>query len=184
MKRTGVIILAIISLLFVGGNRLSAQVKPIVGPEWNFILGEWVGEGSGVPGQGAGWFTFTKELGEKIIERKSHTVIPAANGRPETIHDDLMVIYLDNVGLMTKAIYFDNEGHIINYAAKFNQADNSLVFTSEAQPNMPRFRLTYKIVENNLLNTDFEFAPPNQPEAFSKYISGKSHKRTATEKLN
>ena len=184
MRKTAIILCSFIALLFMGINHSFAQQKVVTGPEWNFVLGDWVGEGSGKPGEGSGWFTFNKDLAGNILVRKSHTLFPAANGKPETSHDDLLVVYLDNAGAMTKAIYFDNEGHVINYSVSFNQAEKSLIFTSDIQQNMPRFRLTYKALENNILNIDFEFAPPNHPDAFSKYISGKAHRKTATEKLN
>jgi hypothetical protein len=177
MKKTGFILLSIVSLLFMGVNRLSAQQKIVSGSEWNFILGDWVGEGTGKPGEGAGGFTFNKDLGDNILVRKNHTVFPAVNGKPETIHDDLLIIYLDNSGALTKAIYFDNESHVINYAVSFNQTEKSLVLTSDAQQNMPRFRLTYKTLDNNMLGIDFEIAPPNKPDSFSKYLSGKAHKK-------
>lgn len=184
MKKAVIILLSFISIFFMGANRVSAQQKAVTVPEWNFVLGDWIGEGSGKPGEGAGWFTFNKELDGNVLVRKNHTAFPAANGKPASVHDDLLIVYLDNAGALTKAIYFDNEGHVINYAVSFNQTEKSLVFTGEIQKDMPRFRLTYKAIENNILNIDFEFAPPNQPEAFSKYISGQAHRKTATEKLN
>jgi hypothetical protein len=184
MKKSVLILLSFSIFFLMNTSHSFAQQKVVTGPEWNFVLGDWVGEATGKPGEGAGWFTFNKELDGNILVRKSHTVFPSVNGKPEAVHDDLLIVYLDNSGAMTKAIYFDNEKHVINYAVSFNQADNSLVFTSEIQQNMPRFRLTYKAIENNMLNIDFEFAPPNQPEAFSKYVSGKAHKKKVTEKLN
>ena len=181
MKKTSIVLLSFAMLLFVDINHSFAQQKIVPGPEWNFVLGDWVGDGTGKPGESKGWFTFNKDLDGNILVRKNHNVIPAANGKPEAIHDDLLIVYLDNSGALTKAIYFDNENHVINYAVSFNQTDKSLIFTSEAQPNTPRFRLTYKATDNNGLNIDFEFAPPNKPEAFSKYISGKAHRKTASD---
>jgi hypothetical protein len=183
MRNTGIILLSFISILLMGINHSFAQNKVVPGPEWNFVLGDWIGDGTGVPGEAKGWFTFNKDLDGNILIRKNHNVIPANNGKPAAIHDDLLIVYLDNTGALTKAIYFDNENHVINYAISFNQADKSLTFTSEAQKNMPRFRLTYKATETNGLNIDFEFAPPNQPEAFTKYISGKAHRKTPSEKF-
>ena len=183
MTKTGIILLSFISLLLINVNHSFAQKKVVPGPEWNFVLGDWIGDGAGVPGEAKAWFTFNKDLDGNILVRKNHNVIPANNGKPEAIHDDLLVVYLDNTGALTKAIYFDNENHVINYAVSFNQTDKTLSFTSEAQKDMPRFRLTYKATDNNGLIIDFEFAPPNQPESFSKYISGKAHRKTSSEKF-
>jgi len=166
----------------MSANCLYAQQKPVTGAEWNFILGDWVGGGSGKPGEGTGSFTFNKDLRDNILVRKNHTVFPAKNGKPETIHDDLLIIYLDNSGTLSKAIYFDNEGHVINYVVSFNQADKSIVLTSELQKDMPRFRLTYKAMDDNSLNIGFEIAPPNQPDAFTKYITGMTHRKTTLKK--
>jgi hypothetical protein len=53
-----------------------------------------------------------------------------------------------------------------------------LVFTSEPQQNAPRFRLTYRKIDDASLAIDFEIAMPNQPDVFKKYVSGKAHRRT------
>jgi hypothetical protein len=42
--------------------------------------------------------------------RKSHSEFPAIESKPQTIHDDLVIVYLDLSGSPNKAIYFDNEG--------------------------------------------------------------------------
>ncbi len=178
MKKRSIFICAIISLLLLNTKYSFAQQQSRPGPEWNFVLGDWLGEGSGNPGEGEGWFTFKKDLDGNVLIRKSQTIFPAANGKPETTHSDLMVTYLDNTGALTKAIYFDNEKHVINYAVSFNQADHSLVFTSAPQQNSPRFRLTYKSIDDASLSIDFEIAMPDQPDVFKKYISGKAHRRT------
>jgi len=63
--------------------------------KWNWLLGEWQGEGSGQPGQGGGTFTFAFELDKKIIVRKSSTEFPATENRPKFVYQDLMIVYLD-----------------------------------------------------------------------------------------
>ncbi len=76
-------------------------------------MGEWQGEGGGDPGQGTGTFTFAHDLDNTIIVRKNHSVYPATKNKPAFTHDDQMTIY--QTGNTTRAIYFDNEGHVINY---------------------------------------------------------------------
>lgn len=97
-------------------------------------MGEWVGEGSGQTGQGAGTFSFKPDLDQKILVRKSHSEFPASANKPEIIHADLMVVYPDYSGSPNKAIYFDNEGHTINYSITYS--DQLIVFTSEKVPNV------------------------------------------------
>src|SRR5262245_3983457 len=77
---------------------------------YRFLVGEWVGEGSGQPGKGSGDFSFGFDLQGKILVRKNHAEFPAASGRPALAHDDLMVTYHAGGDGPMKAIYFDSEG--------------------------------------------------------------------------
>lgn len=140
---------------------------------WSWLIGEWVGEGSGQPGQGGGKFSFSFDLNERILVRKSHTEFPAMNNRPASVHDDLMVIYPDNSGTPTKSIYFDNEGHTINYTISY--LPNTIILTSGKEENMPIFRLTYNLLENGSVNTKFEMSQDGVQ--FMKYIEGVSIKK-------
>lgn len=78
--------------------------------KWDWLIGDWIGEGTGQPGQGGGTFSFKPDLDKKILVRKSHSEYPATENKPQVIHNDLMIVYLDNTGNPSKAIYFDNEG--------------------------------------------------------------------------
>ncbi|MDP4291816.1 MAG: hypothetical protein Q8908_12095, partial [Bacteroidota bacterium] len=69
MKRAAIVLLTIIPLFFTGINHSYAQQKAATGSEYNFILGEWVGENSGKPGQGFGSFTFKRDLDGNILIR-------------------------------------------------------------------------------------------------------------------
>ena len=139
---------------------------------WNWLLGEWKGEGGGQPGQGEGTFSFSFDLDKKIIVRNSHSEYPAIANNPEVIHDDLMIIYLDTISNPTKAIYFDNEGHIINYSIIYT--DNSIVMTGDKTSNALVFRLTYTLLEKDRMNTKFEMSQDG--EHFFTYVEGKSVK--------
>ena len=144
-------------------------------PNWeklNWLIGDWVGEGSGTPGKGGGFFNFSLDLDKKILVRKSHSEYPAAENKPKVIHDDLMIVYPDYTGNPSSAIYFDNEGHTINYTVTYS--DKSIVFTSRKIPNVPVFRLTYTLLENASVNTKFEMS--QEGEKFMTYVEGKSFK--------
>ena len=112
------------------------------------------------------------DLDKKILVRKSHTEFPATDKKAKEIHDDLMIVYSDNSGNPSKAIYFDNEGHTINYAVTFS--DKSIILTSEKIQNAPVFRLTYTLLEDKRVNTKFEMSQDG--EKFTTYIEGKSRK--------
>jgi hypothetical protein len=139
---------------------------------WDWLTGEWIGEGSGQPGTGGGTFSFKLDLDKKILVRKSHSEYPSTNNKPKVVHDDLMIVYLSQTGSPLKAIYFDNEGHTINYTITYS--DKSIVFTSDKILNVPVFRLTYTFLSNETINTKFEMSQDG--EKFTSYIEGKSKK--------
>ncbi len=140
--------------------------------DWSWLLGEWAGDGGGQPGQGGGTFSFKTDLDGKILVRKAQTDFPARGNQPAFSHTDLMIVSLDYSGNPTKAIYFDNEGHTINYTISY--ATNTIVLTSEKIPNVPIFRLTYSLLDNQMVNTKFEMSQDG--EKFMTYIEGKSKK--------
>lgn len=138
--------------------------------KWSWLTGEWQGEGNGQPGQGSGVFSFKTELDGKILVRRSHSEYPASGNRPATVHDDLMIVSLDSAGSPSKAVYFDNEGHTINYSITY--APDTVVLQSEKIPNLPVFRLTYSRLDDKTVNTKFELSREGQN--FVTYVEGKS----------
>jgi hypothetical protein len=140
--------------------------------KWTFLMGNWVGEGSGQPGQGGGTFSFAFDLDQNILVRKSHTGFPASGGRPAFSHDDLMIVYPETTGVPAKAIYFDNEGHVINYVITYSE--KSVVLTSEKKENMPVFRLTYASLDSETVHVKFEMSQDGV--TFRMYLEGKSRK--------
>ena len=81
---------------------------------------------------------FAWDLQEKVLVRRNRAEYPAAQGRPAVLHEDLMVIYLADQSGPTRAIYFDSEGHVINYAASISEDGRTLTFLSDAagQPSV------------------------------------------------
>jgi len=136
----------------------------------SFLLGEWVGEGGGAPGQGSGGFSFTADLQEKILVRKNRAEYPATKERPAYSHSDLMIIYPQPDGNKLRAMYFDNEGHVIDYAVEPSNDRSSVQFRSEPSASNPGFRLTYKKTGTNTLALTFEIAPPGKPGGFATYV--------------
>jgi hypothetical protein len=138
--------------------------------KWNWLTGEWKGEGAGKPGQGNGVFSFAPDLNSQVIIRKSHTDFPAMDGKPAFVHEDLLVVYSDPSTKGDEAIYFDNEGHTIRY--KISYTVNSIILTSEKVSNTPAFRLSYVQIDNKSVNVRFEMSQDG--ETFNKYLEGKS----------
>ncbi|HVO74366.1 MAG TPA: hypothetical protein VMT35_10115 [Ignavibacteriaceae bacterium] len=139
----------------------------------HFLIGTWKGEGSGKPGEGEGYFSFKFDLENKIMIRNSHSEYPAAKDKPLIVHNDLMIIYLNYSGNPEKAIYFDNEGHVINYSITFPKDD--IIFTSDKVPNSPVFRLTYSKIQTDLMNVKFEMSQDG--ENYTTYVEGKSKRQ-------
>jgi len=171
MKSSKVILVAI---LLVSGQLVFGQQASKQWEKWNHLIGEWVGEGNGQPGQGEGKFSFQTDLDGKILVRKNHTVFPATASSKSTIHDDLLIVYPGSSDSQQEAIYFDNEGHTIKYKVTFS--DKSVVLTSDASEPGPRFRLSYVAIDPKTVNITFEMASPQAPEVFKMYLAGKAFK--------
>jgi hypothetical protein len=145
-----------------------------------FLIGDWVGEGGGQPGQASGGaFSFTSDLQGKVLIRRSYAEYPPSKGQPAYRHDDLMVVHQDPAGKGIGATYFDNEGHVIQYSVTVSQDQRSLTFLSAPAPASPRFRLVYNKVSEDSLSFEFDIAAPGKPDSFSKYIEGKAHRKAA-----
>lgn len=136
--------------------------------KWDWLIGEWIGEGSGQPGTGEGSFSFKPELGSKILYRKNISSYPETQQRPAFTHEDLMIVYPEG----SKAIYFDNEGHVINYTVTFGERE--IVFLSEKTQGIPAFRLIY-----NSLNTGvgIKFEISQDGSTFKTYLEGKARRK-------
>ena len=162
-------------------KRASAQQSKEA-PNWDafrFLIGEWVGEGTGAPGEASGGFSFSFDLEGKILVRRNRADYPATKDKPAYSHTDLMVIYQEPEGQATRAIYFDNEGHIIRYAVSLSKDQAILTFLSDPSPSAPRFRFTYNKATNDSMTFQFDIAPPGNSEAFSKYLEGTLHRKAA-----
>jgi hypothetical protein len=168
---------ALLTLLVLVASALSQSTRKNAWADWDFLIGNWPSvQGGGVPGQAsAGSFSILPDLTGKVLVQKGHSEYPAANGRPATIHDDLMIIYLE--AGTTKAVYFDNEGHVIHYDVSFSPDKKRVVFVSGRAADAPQFRLTYESAQPGTLKIIFEIAPPDKPEQFSKYVEGTVHRK-------
>ncbi len=86
-----------------------------------------------------------------------------------------MIIYPGPGGVPFRAIYFDNEGHVISYAVTFPKEGNAALFETEAGQPGPRFRLTYELKADGLLDNVFLIAPPGGE--FKVYVRGSLRKK-------
>ncbi len=142
---------------------LNAQAPAPPADAWqtlNFLQGTWQAKtGEGSAAKVTGTYTFARELKGHILAR--HSTVAGCTG-PETFdceHGDLLYIFQDMPGQPLKAIYFDNEGHVIHYALSTPDATTA-VFLSEATAG-PRFQLIYHL-EHAVMSGKFQVQLPGQ----------------------
>lgn len=87
-----------------------------------------------------------------------------------------MIVYANE----SKAIYFDNEGHIINYQVSYDSDSKSVTFLSIDPPPSPAFRLTYKQTVSDELAVTFEISPTGKASDFQTYLSGEAKRGNPT----
>ena len=82
----------LLSCLFLTASAAAAQAPAPAAPAGEpfaplrFLVGDWVTD------DGSGHFEVTEEVQKNVLVRRNHSDSPAANGRPASVHDDLMVI--------------------------------------------------------------------------------------------
>lgn len=161
----------IIIALFVIPLPASAQESDPWAP-FNFLIGHWSGIGSGKPGEAVpGSSVFSFELDKSIIMRKNRVQSEPVPGQTTgRVHEDLLFIYRQTGEENFRAIYFDNEKHVINYTVTFPDKQPSVVFENVATGQSTRFKLAYELTADGILTTDFLIAPPGGE--FKSYIKG------------
>ena len=143
-------------------------VKPDPWSGLRFLLGEWTAAGKGAPGEGTGTFTLREDLDGKVLVRRNVSVISPGSGATKPArHEDLLIAHPAAGGTL-RAIYFDNEGHVIEYDVTTSAA--GAVFDSAPGEGGPRFRLTYEKKEKGEVGVTFAIAPPGKE--FATYVSG------------
>jgi hypothetical protein len=175
-----ILVPAIFSIAFSTGKAQAGDREAYWKP-YEFLVGEWVAEGSGKPGEGTGRFSIYFEKQNFELVRQSIVNFPAMNGKPAFEHTDHMIMILEELpGSINgnPAWYSDNEEHVIQYKAHFSNKQDSLIFVSDAKPGEARYRFTYVKQAGGRLKTLFEVAPPGKPAEFSLYVEGYAKKKS------
>jgi len=171
LKRLSMIGLAAVLAVGVASAQTQTPQPADAWARLNFLVGDWQGVGSGAPGEAVGGTTFAFGLDKKILIRKNWAKYPAKPGETSGLsHEDLMIIYPAADGSSFRAIYFDNESHVIPYAVTLPQKPNAAVFETEAGQPGPRFRLTYELNADSVLENVFWIAAPGGE--FKVYVRG------------
>ena len=135
--------------------------------KYTWLQGNW--ENASESDSSKGSFSLSPDLGGSILIRHNHAEVLRKGSTNPEIHTDLMVIYPGSMNEPDKAIYFDNEGHVINYVVA--ASDSSIAFTSDRSPQGMAFRLTYFALDKNLINVLFEIS--REPGKFFTYLESK-----------
>jgi len=131
----------------------------------NFLQGTWAAnaDAGSAGAHSSGLYAFEYELKQHVLSRVSKS--PVSCKGPATFdceHSDLLYIYQDVEGQPLKAIYFDNEGHVIHYNVSTPDA-MTVVFLSDASNVGPQFRLMYQR-KNLTMYGKFQTRMPGEEE--------------------
>lgn len=140
-----------------------------------FLVGTWEAktQGGSAGAVGSGTYIFQLELRGHVLARHSGTAGCKGPADFDCEHSDLLYVYQSSPGGPVKAIYFDNEGHVINYDVT-TPAPNRAVFLSSASNPGPQFRLVYELKDRTMQGR-FQMRMPGESE-FKSYLewSGRS----------
>lgn len=168
-------------LLFLCLSNLWGQTKTAPsGDSWQllaFLIGTWEAktQGGSAGASASGTYSFGFELHKHVLAR--HTIDRGACKGPADFdcdHGDLLYIYPEGAGTSLKAIYFDNEGHVIHYDVSA-ATPTSAVFLSDASQPGPQFRLSYEL-KGSTMYGKFEVRPPGQKD-FMAYLQWSGEKK-------
>ena len=141
-----------------------------------FLLGTWEArtQGGSAGAAAAGTYTFQLELKSHVLARHSSGAGCKGPADFDCEHGDLLYLYQDAAGQPLKAIYFDNEGHVIHYDVT-TPAPNTAVLVSPASPNGPQFRLIYELKGPAMVGK-FQLRIPGKSE-FRSYLEWAGEKK-------
>ncbi len=129
-----------------------------------FLEGAWDAQTQNAPSgvTASGSYIFRKELGGHILAR--HSTAAGCQGPADfnCAHSDLLYIFQDAPGQPLKAIYFDNEGHVIHYTVT-TPTPTSAIFLSDPTAPGPQFRLVYEL-KAAVMSGKFQTRRPGKSE--------------------
>jgi hypothetical protein len=145
----------------------------------NFLLGTWAAnvQGGSAGASSNGLYAFELELKRHVLARVYAGPVNCVAPVSQTFdcqHSDLLYIYQEGDGQPFKAIYLDNEGHVIHYDVSTPDATTA-VFLSAASATGPQFRLIYQR-KNSTMSGKFQMRMPGQTD-WKSYLEWSGEKQ-------
>jgi hypothetical protein len=143
----------------------------------SFLEGTWDAKTNGTASSGAdasGTYTFRKDLSGHILTRYSGRSGCKAPADFDCNHSDLLHVYQERPGEPLRAIYFDNEGHVIHYSISTPSATSAIFISDPGVPG-PRFRLVYEL-KNDIMQGKFQMQMPGKTE-WTSYLEWSGGRR-------
>jgi hypothetical protein len=147
---------------------LAAPAASAPSAKWDalhFLEGSWEArtQGGSANAQGTGSYSFKRELKQHVLVRRSQSAEgcqgPAAF---DCGHHDILYVYEDPAGEGLRAIYFDDEGHVIHYEVTTPEPSTA-IFTSPPSPIAPQFQLRYQL-KGGVMSGTFQMRMPGQTQ--------------------
>ena len=142
----------ILAILLTLPISINAQQNNVWG-NWLPLIGNWTGEGVGIPGDGTGNFSFTFDAEQNVLVRKS--LYYYLGDKMYTTFEDSMIIYIEN-GTPSKAFFSNKEGFSRTYSILYSGKTITLI--TEKLPLTPVFKLTYTLIDDTTLTLKYEIA--------------------------
>jgi hypothetical protein len=141
-----------------------------------FLIGtcEAKSQGGSAKSESSGTYTFQLELRNHILARHSSGEDCKGPADFNCAHSDLLYVYKDERGQPQKAIYFDNEGHVIYYQVSIPTASSAIFLSDPSRPG-PQFRLSYTL-NGSTMSGKFQIRMPGQAE-FNSYLEWSGAKK-------
>jgi hypothetical protein len=174
------VIKTLATVLCLGGlyAPCALSAEPAIDP-WKslqFLIGTWEAhtQGGSAGAAGAGTYTFQPELRNHVLARHSSSEKCKGPADFDCEHSDLLYVYQDAPGQSYKAIYFDNEGHVIHYDVSVPALTTAVLLSEPSRPG-PQFRLIYEL-KGATMYGKFQMRAPGQTE-FRSYLEWSGPKK-------
>ena len=141
-----------------------------------FLMGTWEAHthGGSAGAAGAGTYTFRPELRNHVLARHSGSEQCQGPADFDCGHADLLYVYAEAPGESYKAIYFDNEGHVIHYDVSVPTPTMAILLSEPSRPG-PQFRIVYEL-KGTTMYGKFQLRAPGQTE-FQSYLEWSGAKK-------